>query len=75
MLLFSVPVGLCFLLLMLAVLIYALYKSRSFLGTSLVLGVFVLMNMDYALLNYEMGMFLFVIWLVCIYKKEDGYDG
>lgn len=75
MLRFSVPVGLCFLLLMLAVLIYALYKSRSFLGTSLVLGVFVLMNMDYALLNYEMGMFLFVIWLVCIYKKEDGYDG
>ena len=51
------------------------YRSGSFLGRGLVLGVFVLMNMDYALLNYELGMFLFVIWLVCIYKKEDGYDG
>lgn len=45
------------------------------MGRGLVLGVFVLMNMDYALLNYELGMFLFMIWLVCIYKREDGYDG
>lgn len=27
-----------------------------------------LMNMDYALLNYEMGMFLFTVYLVCVYQ-------
>ncbi len=75
MLRFSVPVGICFLLLILAVLLYALVQSRSFLGTGLVLGSFVLMNMDYALLNYELGMLLFVIWLVCIYKGKDEHEG
>ncbi len=71
MLRFSVPVGVCFLLLMLAILTYAWKKSGSFLGKGLILGTFALMNMDYSLLNYELGMFLFVIWLVCIYKRKE----
>ena len=58
---FSIPVGVCFILLMLAILGYALWKSRSFLGTGLVIGLLILLNMDYCLLNYEMGMFLFVL--------------
>lgn len=63
---FSIPVGLCFILLLLGMMGYALWKSRSFLGTGLILGLLILLNMDYCLLNYEMGMFLFVIYLVCI---------
>lgn len=63
---FSIPVGICFILLMLAILGYALWKSRSFLGTGLVIGLLILLNMDYCLLNYEMGMFLFVLYLVCV---------
>lgn len=71
MLRFSIPVGICFLILMLLVLLHAWRKSGSFLGKGLILGAFALMNMDYSLLNYELGMFLFVIWLVCMYHRKD----
>lgn len=68
MLRFSIPVGLCFLLLILLVAVYSLWKARSFLAAGMWLGFFLLMNMDYALLSYEVGMFLFIIYLVCVYR-------
>lgn len=68
MLRFSIPVGLCFILLFVMIMIYTLKKSRSFLAVGMWLGCLMLMNMDYALLNYEMGMFLFTVYLVCVYQ-------
>ena len=71
MLRFSVPVGLCFILLMLLIIGYSLYRSRSWLAAGMWTGFFILLNMDYSLLNYEMGMFLFVVYLVCVYDTEE----
>ncbi len=69
---FSVPVGICFILFLLMIMVYSVYKSRTFLAAGMWIGFLVLLNMDYSLLNYEMGMFLFVVYLVCIYKPERG---
>jgi len=74
MLRFSVPAGICFILLFVGIIIFSIYKSKSWLSVGMWLGFLMILNMDYSLLNYEMGMFLFVVYLVCIYKpqvKED----
>ena len=72
---FSIPVGICFILLLLMIAGYSIYQSRTFLAAGMWLGFFILLNMDYSLLNYEMGLFLFVIYLVCIYEPEKGGKG
>lgn len=69
---FSVPVGICFILLIFMIMAYSIYKSRTWMAAGMWLGFLILLNMDYSLLNYEMGMFLFIIYLVCIYKPEEG---
>lgn len=78
MLRFSVPVGLCFIGMILLIAVFSLVRSRSFLAAGMWIGFFILLNMDYCLLNYELGMFLFVIYLVCIYRpkgKEEVENG
>lgn len=67
---FSIPVGLCFVLLFFMIMIYSLYKSRTWTAVGMWLGFLILLNMDYSLLNYEMGMFLFIVYLVCIYSAK-----
>jgi hypothetical protein len=71
MLRFSVPVGICFILLIALIAVYSLVKSRSWLAVGMWLAFLMLLNMDYSLLNYEMGMFLFTIYLVCIYQPKE----
>ncbi len=63
---FSIPVGLCFTLLFLLIFAYALYKCRSWMAAGMCLAVLVLINMDYALQNYEVAMCLMLLYLVCI---------
>ncbi|MCI8852825.1 MAG: hypothetical protein HFI32_04890, partial [Lachnospiraceae bacterium] len=63
---FSIPVGLCFTLLFLLIFAYALYQCRSWMAAGMCLAVFVLINMDYALQNYEVAMCLLLLYLVCI---------
>ena len=63
----SIPVGICFIALFLLIMIYSLQKSRSFLGAGMWLAFLLLLNMDYSMLNYETGMLLFVVYLVCVY--------
>lgn len=72
---FSIPVGICFTVMILLIMGYALWKSRTFLAAGLLLGLFALMNMDYCLLNYEVGMFLFSIYLICISRENKGKAG
>lgn len=72
---FSVPVGLCFIVLFLMIAAYSVYKSRSWMAAGMWLGFLILLNMDYSLLNYEMGMFLFTVYLVCIYKPGQQEPG
>lgn len=68
---FSIPVGICFTILILMIMVYSLYRSRTWLAAGMWLGFLILLNMDYSLLNYEMGMFLFVVYLVCVYRTEE----
>lgn len=67
---FSIPVGLCFILLFLMIMIYSIYRSRTWTAVGMWLGFLILLNMDYSLLNYEMGMLLFIVYLVCIYSAN-----
>ena len=50
--------------------VYTLVKARSFLASGMWAGVFLLMNMDYALQNNEMAMMLFLVYLVCVYQID-----
>lgn len=70
MLRFSAPVGICFTLLFVLILAYAIYKCRSWMGAGLCAASFMLLNMDYALMNYEVAMFLLIIFLVCLYEGQ-----
>ncbi len=75
---FSVPVGICFTVLFLLLAGWCIYKSRSFLAAGMWIALLLLMNMDYSLLNYEMGMLFFAVYLVCIYQsytKEEPVNG
>lgn len=71
MLRFSIPVGICFTLLFICIIVYSLIEAKSFLALGMWAGVLMLMNMDYALMNFEIVMMLFLVYLVCIYKIED----
>lgn len=72
MLRFSIPVGICFTLLFLLIFAYALYKCRNWMAAGMCLAVFVLINMDYALQNYEVAMFLLLLYLVCLAPVKNG---
>lgn len=75
MLRFSIPVGIIFTILILMFAGYCIYKSRTWLSLGLWVGLLILFNMDYSLLNYEVAMVLFCAYLVCIfpgaYKKRE----
>lgn len=75
MLRFSLPAGLCFTLLFLMVMGYSLHKSRTWMAAGMWIGFLLLLNMDYCLLNYNMGMFLFTVFLVCIYEPGKRTEG
>ena len=71
---FSIPVGICFTVLLAAVMIYTLMKARSFLAVGMWAGVFLLMNMDYTLQNNEIAMMLLLVYVVCVYQMEMNED-
>ncbi len=68
---FSIPVGICFTFLFIWIVVYSVGKAKSFLAAGMWTGILMLMNMDYALVNYEIAMMLFLVYLVCIYGKAD----
>ena len=70
MLRFSIPVGICFTLLFLSVVIYSVVKSRSFLAVGMWIALLILLNMDYALMSLQMGLLFLIVYLVCFYKKR-----
>lgn len=70
MLRFSVPVGICFTLIFVSVILYSLIKSKSFLALGMWGGVLMLMNMDYAMMNFEIAMVLYLVYIVCILKID-----
>lgn len=69
---FSIPVGICFTVLLVTVMIYTIIKARSLLVAGMWAGVFLLMNMDYALQNNEIAMMLFLVYLVCLPEPRKG---
>lgn len=72
MLRFSIPVGVCFLLLFLGYVIYTLLKGKSFLMTGTWAALLVLLDMDYSLMSTQMAMLFLVVYLVSRYRREEG---
>lgn len=70
MLRFAIPVGICFTLLFLGIVVYSLVKSRSFLAAGMWLALLVLLNMDYSLMSPQLGLLFLLVYLVCIYKRR-----
>jgi len=62
---FSIPVGVCFTILFLGIVIYSLWKAKSFLAAGMWAAILLLMNMDYALMSNQMGMLFLISYLVC----------
>lgn len=78
MLRFSVPVGIVFTILILLAAVYCVYKSKTWLSVGMWAGLLMLLNMDYALLNYEVAMVLLCAYLVCIFPgvlRKEGAMG
>lgn len=67
---FSIPVGICFTILFVGIVVYSIRKSRSFLSAGMWLALLVLLNMDYALMSLQMALLFFIGYLVCIYKRK-----
>lgn len=61
---FSIPVGICFILLFVFLIGWSLVKSRSFRMAGLWAALLILMNMDYALMSTSVAMLLLIIYLV-----------
>lgn len=70
MLRFSIPVGICFTLLFLGLVIYSVVKSRSFLMAGMWLSLLILLNMDYSLMSLQMGMLFLIVYLVSICQEK-----
>lgn len=64
MLRFSIPVGICFTLLFLGIVIYTLVKGRSFLLAGTWIALLVLLNMDYSLMSLQMALLFLIIYLI-----------
>ena len=69
MLRFSVPAGILFTILILLIAGYCVYKSKTWLSLGMWIGLLMLFNMDYSLLNYEVAMVLFCAYLVCVFPE------
>ncbi len=67
MLRFSVPVGIVFTILIVIIAVYCVCKSKTWLSLGMWAALFMLFNMDYSLLSYEMAMVLFCVYLVCVF--------
>ena len=68
---FSVPVGIGFCILLLMIMVYCILKSKKKWFTLGTWGAaMLLLNIDYSLLNYELAMFLLVMYLVCLLRAE-----
>ena len=70
MLRFSIPVGICFTLLFLGIVIYTLAKGRSFLLAGTWIALLVLLDMDYSLMSLQMALLFLIIYLIMRKGKE-----
>lgn len=68
---FSIPVGICFILLFLAIVIYTLVKGRSFLMLCTWLALLIIMSMDYSLMSLQMALLFLLVYLIMIKKREE----
>ena len=64
MLRFSIPVGICFILLFLGLVVYTLVKSRSFLMAGTWLALLLLLDMDYSMMSLQMALLFLIVYLV-----------
>ena len=71
MLRFSIPVGICFILLFLGLVVYTLVKSRSFLMAGTWLAFLLLLDMDYSMMSLQMALLFLIVYLVSIKKKNE----
>ena len=67
---FSIPVGICFILLFLGIVIYTLVKGRSFLLAGTWIALLVLLDMDYSMMSVQMALVFLIIYLLMQKGKE-----
>lgn len=75
MLRFSIPVGICFTLLFLGIVIYTLVKGRSFLLAGAWLALLILLDMDYSMMSLQMGLLFLIIYLIMRKGQERRVQG
>lgn len=75
MLRFSIPVGICFTIIFGIIFMQCVKYSKNIMTIFTVIGLLLLLNIDYALLNYEVSMFLFTLYLSFIHKERRHITG
>ena len=65
---YSIPAGILFTLLILLIMAYTIWVSRSFFAVGTWLGIMIILNMDYSLIPVQFPHFILLIYLIYIYK-------
>ncbi len=70
MLRFSIPVGICFTTILGIIVMQCIRYNKNIMTLLTMIGLLFLLNIDYALLNYEVSMFLFMLYLCFMHKER-----
>lgn len=66
---YSIPAGILFTLLILAIAAYTIYVSRSFFALGSWMGILILMNMDHAVNPMQFSYFLLLVFFLYLYDE------
>ncbi len=65
---YSIPAGILFTILIVLIVIYTIWRRRSFFSVGSWLGILIILNMDYSLIPVQFPLFIFLIYLIYIYN-------
>lgn len=68
---YSIPAGVLFAVLILLIVVYTIYVSRSFFAVGSWFGILILMNMDQALNPIQFAYFLLLVFFIYLYRPSD----
>ena len=70
---YSIPAGILFTILILAIVIYTIYVSRSFFALGSWLGILFLMSMDHSVTLNQFAYFLLLVFFLYLYDEKPEY--
>lgn len=67
---YSIPAGILFTVLILAIVVYTIYVNRSFFALGSWLGILILLNMDHSITPIQFAYFLLLVFFLYLYDEK-----